>query len=151
MSFLNYLFSFWGILANLLVVIVFGFATYNTYAKRWSALTGNYFTKGKITRSELIEGKNKALISYSYTVNHTHYNGEITPSPFRIKQMIELNPEGKEITVYYSLKDPGFSQAFTPPNHIYTIFQSVKQYLLFPALLINAAAYFLYWSFSNIS
>jgi len=148
MSFLIYLFSTWGLLTNMLVVIVFGLTTYNTYAKRWSAMSGKFSTKGRITWSEMIPGKNRALISYSYTVNNILYNGVITPSPFRMKKMVELNPKGKEITVYYSSKDPGYSQAFTPPNHMDTIIQSINKFLVFPAVLINTISFFLYWLFS---
>ena len=50
--FIQYMSSGWGLLANGLFIILFGMIAYNTYAKRWSAKTGRFFTEAKITWSE---------------------------------------------------------------------------------------------------
>lgn len=60
--FVQYIFSAWGFTANLLISIIFGLAAYNIYAKRWSAKSGQYSTKGHITWSEMVPGKKQALI-----------------------------------------------------------------------------------------
>jgi hypothetical protein len=146
-SITQYIESTWGIIANLLIFIVFGLASYNTYAKRWSAKSGHYYTTGRITWSEnyQMQGQRHSLVSYSYTVDGTLYNGEIYVSPFRAKKIVEENPKGKELTVYYSKKDPGFSKAYKPPNHLNIIGKSVIQYLLIPTVLVNIVTIYFYW------
>jgi len=143
--FTQYIFSVWGVTVNLLIFIVFGLAAYNTYAKRWSAKSGKHSTKGHITWSEIMPEKKHALISYSYTVNGTLYNGELSISPFRVERTIKENPRGKEVIIYYSKKDPGFSKAYKPPNHYQIIGSSLLQYLLIPISLVNIVTIYFYW------
>ncbi len=125
----HYLNSTWGIITNTVIFSLFGLAAYNTYAKRWSAKTGKYKTKGRITWSGETPGtKPPYLVSYSYNVDGSLYNGELYVPPFRVKKTIQDNPKGKEIPVYYAIKDHGFSQAYRPPNHAKIIGKSVLHY-----------------------
>lgn len=124
---------------------------YNSYAKRWSAKTGKHSTKGRITWSGKIpEGKPPYLVSYSYHVNSTLYNGQIKMPLLNPDKIINENPKGKEITVYYSLKDPDFSNAYKPPSHSIIISSTILQYLIFPLVLINTITIFIYWLASEI-
>jgi len=142
----QYITSTWGILVNTPILIAFGIAAYDAYAKRWSAKSGRYTTKGRITWSGIMPGaKPPVLISYSYTVRGALYTGVLHVSPFRIKKTIEENPKGKEVTIYYSNKDPEFSQAFKPPNHFQIVGTSVLQYLLLPLVLVNIFSIYFYW------
>ena len=142
----NYINSVWGIITNIPILIVFGLICYNTYAKRWSAKTGKYSTTGRITWSEIYYTKNRhALISYTYAVNGKNYNGEMTVSPFKMEKTVKENPKGKEITVYYSKKDPGFSQANKPPSHFKIIGKSFVYYFVIPFSLINLFSVYFYW------
>ncbi len=145
----QYIESTWGIITNLIIIIIFGLVAYNIYAKRWSAKSGKYSTKGYITWSGKIPGgKPPYLISYSYNINKVMYNGVLHVSPFRAEEEIKKNPKGKEIIVYYSDKDHGFSQAYRPPNHHNIIGQSVLQYLIAPLFLINLISAYAYWLIS---
>jgi len=143
----EYIESAWGITTNLVIILFFGLIAYNIYAKRWSAKSGSHYVRGRITWSELIRGTRyaQALISYSYYVDGIPYNGELYVSPFRMEKTIKENPKGKEITVYYSIKDPGFSRAYKPPSHVQIIGASVINFLLLPGILINIIAMYFYW------
>ena len=147
----NYFNSAWSIITNIPILIIFGLICYNTYAKRWSASTGKYSTIGRITWSEIYYGKNTqilnkhALISYAYSVEGKTYNGVITVSPFKMEKTVEENPKGKEVLVYYSKKDPEFSQAYKPPNHFRIIGKSFIQYFFIPFILINLFSAYFHW------
>ena len=130
---------------NVIVVCVFGLVAYDRYAKRWSAKTGNYSVPGKITWSErMLIGKKRTLISYSYRVAGTLYNGEIHPPFHRIDETIRDYPKGKEITVFYAQKDPGFSRVDKPAGHFDIIGTSVMYWLVLPALFANFVSGFIY-------
>ncbi len=147
----QYLNSTWGITTNTVIFIFFGLVAYNTYAKRWTAKTGKYKTKGRITWSgEMPGAKPPYLVSYSYNVNGALYNGELYVPPFRVKKTIKENPKGKNITVYYAIKDHGFSQANRPPSHAQIIGKSALQYLIAPLLLVNLISIYIFW-LANIS
>jgi len=142
----QYLNSTWGVFTNLAVFILFGLASYDTYAKRWSAKTGKYKTTGRITWSGEIPGnKPPYLVSYSYNIDGALYNGELYIPPYRVKKTLEENPKGKEITIYYAAKDHGFSRALKPPNHSQIIGKSVFQYLIIPIIFVNIFSIYLYW------
>ena len=143
--FTEYIFSTWGIVTNLIILCFFGLTSYNIYAHRWSAKSGQYFTNGHITWSEVIGGRKNALVSYSYTVDGTLYNGELSIPPFRAKKTVQKNPKGKKVIVYYAKKDPAFSQAYKPPNHFHIIGSSIMPYLLLPLFFVNMASYYIYW------
>jgi hypothetical protein len=117
---------------------------YNTYAKRWSAKSGKYSTTGRITWSEIVPGKKHALISYSYHVDGTLYNGEYRVNPFRIKETVEKNPKGKEIKVFYSYKAPSFSNPNYPPSHSQIIGSTFMSYLFVPLIVINFIFMYVY-------
>jgi hypothetical protein len=146
---LDYFSSIWGLSINSLILVIFGLASYNKYANRWSAKTGNFNTPGHITWSEIIGGQTrKALISYSYYVESKLYNGEISAPPLQKEQAVIDNPKGKEIVVYYSDKDHGFSRANKPPSHQDIIGSTIVQYLLLPFVLLNIPLGYFYWLFS---
>ncbi len=126
----------WVLYVNALILIVFGLASYDKYAKRWSAKSGKNIVSGHITWSELIDTR-RALISYSYHVNGVLYNGEIRIPAMQKEEMINKYPKGKEINVYYATKDPGFSRVDRPPSHLDIIGSTVFWYLLFPLGAIN--------------
>ena len=145
-AFLKYLNSYWLYWINIPIFILFGLMAYNAYAKRWSAITGKHSTKGKITWSGKIPGgKPPYLVSYSYYVNGVLYNSQLRISPFRADKIIKENPRGKEITVYYANKDPGFSNAFKPPMNYQIIGSTIIQYLILPLVFINAIFSFIFW------
>lgn len=145
-EFINYISSTWAILVNTPILILFGLVTYNAYAKRWSAKTGKHSTNGKITWSGKIPGgKPPYLVSYSYYVDGTLYNGQLSIPLLTADKAIEQNPKGKEIVVYYSKKEPGFSQAHKPPNHTQIIGKSLITHLILPLFLINIIFTFIYW------
>ena len=147
----QYLNSTWGIITNSAILILFGLVAYNTYAKRWGAKTGKYKTKGRITWSGETPGtKPPYLVSYSYNVEGSLYNGELYVPPFRVKKTIEDNPKGKEITVYYAIKDHGFSQAYRPPSHMQVIGKSMLQYLIAPLIFVNLISVYIFW-LANVS
>ena len=142
----EYFNSTWGIVTNIPVLIIFGLACYSAYAKRWSAKSGKHSTTGRITWSEIFRFKNKhALISYTYSVDGKPYNGEIHVPPFRMDKTVKENPKGKEILVYYSKKEPGFSQANKPPSHYQIVGKSFFQYLVIPFTLINLFSAYFHW------
>ena len=146
---MDYFSSIWGVSINTLIFIISGLAFYNRYAKRWSAKSGDFNTPGHITWSESFGGQtNKALISYSYYVEGKLHNGEISAQPLQKEQAVIDNPKGKEIVVYYSAKDHGFSRANKPPSHLDIIGSTIVQYLLLPFVLINIPAGYFYWLFS---
>jgi len=144
-EFIKYITSNWAIFVNTPIFIIFGLVTYNAYAKRWSAKSGKYSTKGHITWSGKIPGgKPPYLVSYSYYVDGTLYNGQINVSLIAPEKTIEKNPKGKELTIYYAKKDPSFSQANKPPNHAQIIGNSVITHLFLPLGLINIIFTFIY-------
>ena len=146
--FIQYLSSGWGILANGLFIILFGMIAYNTYAKRWSAKTGQFFTEAKITWSELTtnsKGQSKALIRYNYNVNGVLHNGVIPAHTLRPLSLVDEHPKGKLITVYFSQKDHGYSTAHKPPTHVDIIMSVIGMYLMLPVLIYNCIAFFIYW------
>ena len=145
-TFIQYIDSTWGFTTNTILVIIFGLAAYNIYAQRWSAKSGKYSTKGRITWSGEVPGaKPPYLVSYSYNVDGALYNGELYVPPFRVKKTIESNPKGKEVIVYYANKDHGFSQANKPPSHFQIIGKSILQYLILPMVFINLISMYFYW------
>lgn len=146
---MEYFTSLWGVSVNTLVLISFGLACYNKYAKRWSAKSGSYTVPGHITWSEIIEGKGKkALISYSYYVDGLLYNGEISAPLLQKEQAVYENPKGKKIVVYYSRKDHGFSRAGKPPTHLDIIGSTLVVYLVLPFVLLNIVSGYFYWLIS---
>lgn len=145
-EFIKYISSNWAFLVNTPIFIFFGLVTYNAYAKRWSAHTGKHSTRGHITWSgEIPGGKPPYLVSYSYHVDGTLYNGQLNISLLTADKTIRENPKGKEIVVYYAKKEPGFSQANKPPNHAQIIGNSLLTHLILPLLLINFIFTFIYW------
>ena len=146
--FIQYMSSGWGLLANGLFIILFGMIAYNTYAKRWSAKTGRFFTEAKITWSELTtnsKGQNSALISYSYYVDGALHNGVIPSHTLKPQSLVEEHPKGKLITVYFSQKDPDYSTAHKPPTHVDIIMSVIGMYLMLPVIIYNCIVFFIYW------
>jgi len=145
--FFNYITSNWLVYVNLPILILFTLMAYDAYAKKWSAKTGKYKTTGRITWSGSVDYKH-SLISYSYTVNGTHYNGTFPPSPFMMKKLFEKYPKGKEIKVYYSCKDPGYSTPNWPPSHSQIIGDTVIKYLIAPLLFFNIVFMYIHFLFN---
>ncbi len=147
---MSYFGSLWGLVANILILVIFGLAAYDKYARRWSAKSGKHSVTGRITWSELIQMRrgNRALVSYSYRVDNKLYNGTIRIPAFQEAKIVNENPKGKEIVIYYSNKDHGFSRAYQPPTHLDIIGTTVLVYLLLPFVLINSVSWFIYWLFS---
>ena len=145
-EYINYLSSNWTIWVNTPIFILFSLFTYNTYAKRWSSKTGKHSTTGRITWSgEIPGGKPPYLVSYSYHVDGALYNGQLSIPFLKVDETIKENPKGKEITVYYAKKEPGFSLANKPPTHYQIIGKSLLTHLLLPLFIINLIFTFVYW------
>jgi len=142
---IDYFFSFWGISVNTLVLLVCGLASYSKYARRWGAISGEFSVPGQVTRSVIFEREQKrGAISYSYYVNDELYSGEIAVSPLRVEEMVAEYPVGRQITVYYSPRDPGFSRADKPPSRLDIIGATLVVYFVLPFLVLNFVAGYFY-------
>ena len=147
---MEYITSPFGIIANLIIVIIFCGLAYDKYAKRWGATTGKYRTKGTITWSEhgaFVTNSNpgpEALISYAFTAEGKLYNGTIFTGIFG-KRLVKQYPRGKEVTIFYAPRDPSFSRAERPPSQSALIGDAVSHYLIFPLAVINIPLLFIYW------
>lgn len=140
---MSYFDSIWGISTDAVILTVFGLASYDKYARRWSARSGVYSVPGKNTWHEIIYNR-RALISYSYRVDEVLFNGEIRIPPLNKEKLITRYPKGTTVKAYYSPKDPGFSRVDTPPDHFDIVGTTVFWYLLLPFVLLNIVSGFLY-------
>ena len=95
--------------------------------------------------SRLIDKDYKAVISYSYKVDDDKYHGELKAPHHKAVEIVENNPKGKEMVVYYSKKDPWFSIANRPPSHFDIIGSTIAIYLLLPFVLVNLVYGYIFW------
>lgn len=148
---MEYIESYGGIGVNVFIVCIFGLAAYSSYAKKWSAMTGHYFTDGHITWSEYVtygittSNSEQALVSYSYDVNGTLYNGVLNLPLFGKRQFVEKHPKGSSIKIFYSVRYPDFSRAIKPATHLDVIGASFLIYFLLPFMLINIPSIYFFW------
>ena len=134
---------------NLVILIIFGLFTYDKYAKRWTATTGQYHVNGRITWSEMgtsltqHTGKQQALISYSYHVNGQLFNGEMDTGLYPEK-LIKAYPRGKPVIIYYSPKEPSFSNVDAPSSLFNLLVKTIGSFFILPIILINGVVFFFY-------
>ncbi|WP_430463002.1 DUF3592 domain-containing protein [Thalassolituus sp. LLYu03] len=139
---------FWAAI-NILITIGFTGLTYDKYAKHWCATTGEFSTTGTFTWSGFgtfisnIDLQQEGLISYSYSVEGRTYNSSLFAGVLT-SGIVDRNPKGKKITVFYSPEDPAYSRAEHPPRHLMLVANVVSYYLILPLTLINIPLFFIY-------
>ena len=143
----QYFASDWAVWSNLLIITYLGLYTYNAYAKRWSALTGEHHTMGTIIWSELTKdayGRAHALVGYTYEVNEVPYTGVIAAPKTKLAEFVDAHPMGNAVSIYFSIREPEFSVAEQPPSNIDILYSTLRNEVLFPLLGLHLASVVLF-------
>eukprot|EP00494_Astrolonche_serrata_P029957 UN30224 len=94
------------------------------------------------------KNQKRMLVSYSYHVNTQLFNGEVPQKFSAADQYVANHPKGKEVTVYFAPKDPGFSRINSPPTHFDIIGSTAMLYAVLPFFALNAVSGYLFWIFN---
>lgn len=135
--------SGWALWSSVVILIAVVLYTYDRYAKRWSAGTGTHQASATVVFSALcVDGhsRTQAVVIYQYEVDERAYRGELISPKVNLAHFVEQYPLGTEFPVFYSVKEPAFSNAFAPPTNITLIKRTLASCFAFPFVSLNVAS-----------